>query len=73
MRAEANIQLDMGKCQVAMQSGKWEELRRLVLATAAKARRALEVGETAVAKASDHTYKVTLSSAVARLEKGENS
>ena len=43
----------------------------LVLAIAAKARRALEVGETAVSKASDHTYKATLSSAVSRLEKGK--
>ena len=69
--AEANIQKDMEKCQDAMQRGKWEELRRLVLAIAAKARRALEVAEMAVSKASDHTYKTTLSSAVARLDKGQ--
>ena len=61
----------MEKCQAAIRSRKWEELRRLVLAIAAKARRALEVGEAAIAKASDHTYKTTLTSAVARLEKGE--
>lgn len=68
---EANIQQDMGKCQAAMRDRKWEELRRLVLSIAAKSRRALEVGEAAVSKASDHTYKTTLSSAVARLEKGK--
>lgn len=60
----------MEKCQAAMQAGKWEELRKLVLAIAAKARRALEVAETAVAKASDHSYRAALSTAVARLDKG---
>ena len=51
----------------------WEELRRLVLAIAAKARRALEVGEAAVAKASDRTYKATLSTAVTGLERGNST
>ena len=69
--AEANIQQDMEKCQAAIRSRKWEELRRLVLSIAAKSRRALEVGEAAVSKASDHAYKTTLSSAVDRLEKGK--
>ena len=60
----------MEKCLTAMRRGKLEELRKLVLAIAAKARRAQEVGETAVSKASDHTYKATLHSAVTRLERG---
>ena len=68
---EANIKGDMAKCRDAIQNRKWEELQSLVQAIAAKARRALEVGEIAVEKASDQTYKVTLSAAVRRLERGE--
>ena len=62
----------MAKCKDAMQKKDWEELRRQVLAIAAKARRALEVSEAAVANAYDRTYKATLSTAVARLEKGNH-
>lgn len=69
--AEANIQQDMEKCKAALREGRWEELRTLVLAIAAKARRAQEVGETAVSKASDRSYRATLSSAVTRLERGK--
>lgn len=60
----------MERCQSAIHHRKWEELRRLVVAIAAKARRALEVGETTVSAASDHAYKIKLSSAVAKLEQG---
>lgn len=60
----------MEKCRIAIQKGNWSELNGIVQGIAAKARRVMEVGKTAVQNASDHTYKATLSSAVHRLEKG---
>lgn len=70
MSTEANIQQDMAKCRDAIQSGNWVELNGIVQGIAAKARRILEVGQTAVKNASDDSYKNTLSKAVHRLEKG---
>ena len=67
---EANIQQDMAKCRDAIQSGNWVELNGIVQGIAAKARRILEVGQTAVKNATDHSYKNTLFKAVHRLEKG---
>ena len=68
--SEANIQENINKCKAAIRNRKWEDLCRLVRAIVAKCWRALEVGETAVRRASDHSYKTTLSNAVKRLEKG---
>ena len=68
--SEANIQEDMAKCQGAIKRGNWAALHELVMKIAGKAWRVQEVGENAVDKASDCTYKAALSSAVARLEKG---
>lgn len=44
-----------------------------MLGIAAKARRALEVGEAAVLKASDKSYKTALSKALKQLENGKTT
>ena len=70
LNVEENIRQDMEKCRTAIQNGNWSELSGIVQGVAAKARRVMEVGRTAVQNASDPTYKATLSAAVHRLEKG---
>ena len=61
----------MSKCRGAIKHKNWPFLHDLALKIAAKARRAHEVGENALAKATDHTYKVSLLEALAQLDKGD--
>ncbi len=67
---EATIQQDIDRCRGAVKHRNWEVLNELVTRITSKARRAHEVGENALAKATDHTYKHSLSQALDQLDKG---
>ena len=70
--AEANIHQDMTKCRDAVRGGSWPLLRSLVQGVAAKARRVADIGRMAADQATEPWKREAISSARARLERGES-